>query len=135
VSVPVSGSLTRENIRSAFEDAYKAAYGRLLQNIQIRVLNLRLAVIGKRPKFDLTLLAPGPDCTVEAARTGAREVWFDGAYRTTELYDRLQLPVGARIPGPAILEQADTTILIEPGMQGEVDRFGSIVITREEAAK
>ena len=41
------------------------------------------------------------------------------------------MPVGARIDGPAILAQPDTTILIEPGYAGEVDRFGNVLITPE----
>jgi len=34
------------------------------------------------------------------------------------------------IDGPAILEQPDTTVLIEPGLQGRVDRFGNTIIER-----
>ena len=39
---------------------------------------------------------------------------------------RLELPVGARIAGPAILEQPDATIFVDPGMSAEVDRLGNI---------
>jgi N-methylhydantoinase A len=44
------------------------------------------------------------------------------------LYERLDLPIGARIVGPAILEQPDTTIFIDPGLAGEVDAYGNIII-------
>jgi N-methylhydantoinase A len=44
------------------------------------------------------------------------------------VHDRLALPVGAVIAGPAILEQLDATIYIEPGLSGEVDRFGNVLI-------
>jgi N-methylhydantoinase A len=44
----------------------------------------------------------------------------------------LKLPVGATIPGPSILEQPDTTIFIEPGMSGAVDRFGNIILAPQE---
>ena len=36
------------------------------------------------------------------------------------------LPVGATIDGPAILEQPDATILIDPGLVGRVDRLGNL---------
>ena len=54
--MPVSGNLdqlTHESLRKDFESAYLAAYGRLLEAIPVRVMNLRVAVIGKRPEFDV----------------------------------------------------------------------------------
>ena len=45
-------------------------------------------------------------------------------------YARLDLPQDARIPGPALLEQPDTTIFIDPGLTGRVDRFGNLIIER-----
>ena len=43
-------------------------------------------------------------------------------------YDRLALPVGAKIEGPAILEQLDTTMWLEPGFVARVDRLGHLLI-------
>ena len=40
-------------------------------------------------------------------------------------------PVGARVEGPALLEQPDTTIFIEPDLAGQVDGFGNLVIARK----
>ena len=117
-------------VRAAFDDSYHRTYGRLLENIGIRILSLRTAVIGRRPKFDLAALRPAEGGTVEAALTGEREVWIDGGRRATRIYDRLALPVGATIAGPAILEQADTTIFIDPGLAGEVDAFGNVIVRR-----
>jgi len=39
--------------------------------------------------------------------------------------------VEARVVGPAVLEQPDTTVFVDPGLVAEVDRFGNLVITRE----
>eukprot|EP01035_Chromulina_nebulosa_P005154 gene5155-7002_t len=52
-----SGLLDRAAIQAAFEATYAAAFGRLLPGVPVRVLNLRTAVIGQRPKIDLLLLA------------------------------------------------------------------------------
>ncbi len=140
VTVPLSVSVengrvvtpTIAAIEAAFDTAYRAAYGRLLAKGTRRVMNLRTAVIGRRPKFDLTTLAPkGGD--VADARLGDRPVHFDTAWHDTAIYDRLALPVGARIPGPAILVQPDTTVLIDPDLQGHVDAFGNTVITRKDS--
>ena len=59
VNVPVERqALTRTGIAAAFEAAYRRAYGRSLDGMPVRVLNLRYARIGMRPKFDLAVLAP-----------------------------------------------------------------------------
>ena len=67
----------------------------------------------------------------DASRTGARQIWFDGKWWDSPVYDRLSLPVGAEVPGPAVLEQADTTILVDPDLTGTVDSYGNFVIARK----
>ncbi len=125
--------VTRAAIKAAFERAYQAAFGRLLEGIPMRVMNLRVAVIGKRPKFDLHLLAPSHGGALADAVQGKRALYVDGAWRQAAVYDRLAAPVGSVIVGPAILEQADTTIVIEPDLQGRVDPFGNLIIERKAA--
>ncbi|MDE2575114.1 MAG: hydantoinase/oxoprolinase family protein [Rhodospirillales bacterium] len=124
-----SGHPDHAMLHAAFERAYTASFGRTLEGVAVRVLNLRSAVIGRRPKIDLLSLAPAEDASLAAAHLGERAVWFAG-WQTTPVYERLALPVGAVIAGPAILEQPDTTILIEPGMTGTVDRFGNLLLER-----
>jgi N-methylhydantoinase A len=128
VAVPLAETLDAVAIRAAFEARYRAAYGRLLEGIAMRVLNLRVAVIGRRPKLDLIGLAPQPGGTVAAAQRGTRRIYVDGGFAEAPVYARLDLPAGAVIPGPAILEQPDTTIFIDPGLVGSVDRFGNVVL-------
>jgi N-methylhydantoinase A len=91
-------------------------------------MNLRTAVIGRRPRFDLSLLAPAADATLEGAARGTRRVHTGTDWVEAAIHDRMALPVGAKIAGPAILEQPDATIYIEPGLMGEVDRFGNVLI-------
>jgi len=126
-----STGITREKIQDAFEVSYRAAFGRLLEGIAIRVINLRVAVIGERPKFDLTLLAPASGGSLQSAKTAERQVWVEGEWHTTAIYDRLPLPVGTVVPGPALLEQPDTTIYIEPDLEGVVDEYGNLIISRK----
>tara|TARA_Y100000758_G_scaffold303080_1_gene272905 strand:- start:265 stop:2334 length:2070 start_codon:yes stop_codon:yes gene_type:complete len=135
VSIPVnfneySIAINVKMILDAFEESYRTIYGQPLEGIPVRILNLRTSVLGLRPKFDLTLLAPADGVTLEDMRTDTRQVWFDGAWLETAIYDRLPLSIGVTVPGPAILEQPDSTIFIEPGLRGKVDRFGNLLITK-----
>jgi N-methylhydantoinase A len=128
--VEVATGFTRDGILAAFEAAYSAAYGRTLEGLPARVINLRVAVTGRRPRFDLSLLAPPPGNRIDTARTGTREVWVNGGPAETAVYDRLALPVGARIDGPAIFEQSDATTFLDPGLQARVDDLGNLVVER-----
>ena len=137
VAVPLDGDfaggragLTRATIAAAFDRAYTRVYGRLLEGVPTRVLNLRLAAIGRRPAFDLAALKPDPANTLDKARRPARKLWVDRAWREAPVFARLDLPVGARIVGPAILEQPDTTIYVDPGLSARVDALGNVVMER-----
>jgi len=126
---------TSQDIAQAFERAYLATYGRLLPSGVTRILNLRSAITGIRPKFDLTAFAPDPATTLAAARRGTRRAHLGGDWVDAAIWNRLALPLDAVVKGPAILEQPDTTIVIEPGLQGRVDAWGNLILTRTEAAE
>ena len=136
VSLPVtvqdgSTGVTRAIVRAAFERAYSRAFSRLLPGLPVRIVTLRTAAIGRRPAFDLATLAPGHEASMAAAARGARRVWFDGGWHEAAILDRLLLPIGAVIPGPAILEQPDATVVVDPGLSARVDHLGNLVIERD----
>jgi N-methylhydantoinase A len=116
-------------VRAAFDAAYSAAFSRLLPGIPIRIVNLRTAAVGRRPAFDLKALAPVGG-TLDEARRGTRRVWFDGGWTEADVWDRLSLPVGAVVRGPAILEQPDATTVLDPGLAARVDDFGNLIVER-----
>ncbi len=128
VNLPVAQAdeITAQGIQSAFETVYRAAFGRVLDGIPIRVMNLRYARIGVRPKFDLSILAP--QAAGGTQPVGEQQVYHAGRWWTAQRYARLDLPVGARVQGPAILEQADTTVWLEPGFEASVDSFGNLLV-------
>ena len=135
VPLPVSvengtTGIDEATIRAAFERAYQASFSRLLPGVGAKIVNLRTAAIGRRPHFDLATLAPRDGTSLEGAYAGSRPVWFDGAWHETAIYNRLDLPVGAVIQGPAILEQPDATTVIDPDLSARVDSFGNVIVER-----
>ncbi|HEY8381842.1 MAG TPA: hydantoinase/oxoprolinase family protein [Microvirga sp.] len=127
---PEGTGLTEAVARDAFERAYQTSFSRLLPGVPVKIVNLRTAAVGRRPHFDLHALAPGRDASVEAARLGTRPVWFDGAWHEATIYARLDLPVGAVIRGPAILEQTDATTVVDPDLTARVDDLGNVIVER-----
>ena len=69
----------------------------------------------------------------EAALKGHRNAVFsaDGRRVKTPIYDGTPLGVGAKIKGPAVIEEVTTTIVVEPGWTAVLDESGSYLITRD----
>lgn len=127
-----AAALTRQGIQQAFEQTYQQAFGRILQGLVIRVLNLRYARIGVRPKLDLKVLAPQGEGSQRVL--GLQKVYHQGAWWEARRLARLDLPVGACVEGPAILEQPDTTVWLEPGFVARVDALGNLCVQQQEPA-
>ena len=130
VQVKLAGrhALNSIDLKAAFEGAYRAQIGQPLDNIPIRLINLRVAAVAKRPNLDLRAMAPNDGVMLQDAFLEMRSIWADGIWQEAPVYDRLALGVGQKCMGPALLEQADTTIFVDPGLVGEVDEFGNLII-------
>ena len=120
VQVKLAGrhALNSNDLKAAFEEAYRAQIGQPLDNIPIRLINLRVAAVAKRPNLDLRAMAPKDGVMLQDAFLEMRSIWADGIWQEAPVYDRLALGVGQKCMGPALLEQADTTIFVDPGLIG-----------------
>ena len=92
------------------------------------LVNLHTAVIGKRQDVPLEALvhADGAD----GKSTAARRVWFEAGWAETPVYRREQLPPGATLRGPAIVEQLDSTTVVWPAQTARVDAYGNLILER-----
>ena len=63
------------------------------------------------------------------AEYGRQEVIVEGEKILAPLLDRRTLPSGSEIVGPAIITEMDSTTLVLPGSQANVDDYGNILIT------
>ncbi len=130
--VPLDGpQISREDLLARFEEVYYTRFRIRLPGAAAAVVNANTSVIGRRAALDLaTLIDPAQRrATLAEAQTGHRSVRFDGAWHDTPVYWRDHLPADARLTGPAILEQMDTTTVIEPGDSVATDADGNILIT------
>ena len=68
------------------------------------------------------------DGHVTSAIIEIRPAYFNGGWLDTPHYDRAKLAVGARVEGPAIIRQYDTTTVLLPGHYAVTDSHGNILI-------
>jgi N-methylhydantoinase A len=128
LSVPIPDpGISTAALREAFDTAYWQRFRVRLPEARAVLVSLHTGVIGQRKRIDLGALARSgdrPDATAERSR----QVWFECGWHDTAVHRREALPPGTRFAGPAIVEQLDTTVLVEPGQAVEVDRIGNLVI-------
>ncbi len=121
---------SRAQLQQLFERAYWRRFHVELPEIRANLVNINTSVIGLRPPLDLsTLIDPAERRrALGDALRETRPVRFEGAWFDTPIYWRDHLPLEMEIRGPAIIEQMDTTILIEPGDLARGDDEGNIIV-------
>ena len=137
VDYPTSrASRSSEGLARAISDSFYRAhlqrFGYADRGEPVEIVNLRL-------KLDLAV--DKPDLQLEAVRGGDASgaqistvgVVFREGELDTPLYQRELLAAGNRIAGPALVVQLDTTTVIPPSWQGEVDAYGNLLLTMEIA--
>ena len=107
-------------------------YGYSTPAAPVEVINLRVSARGvtEKPVIE-SYPQHGPDPS--AARTGYREIWFDAGYANAAVYDGLQLFNGNVVPGPAIVVQPTTTILVPPDFELTCDAGNNYLMYRKGA--
>jgi N-methylhydantoinase A len=131
LSVPLADpGVTVEALRRIFDAAYWRRFEVELPEIRAVLVNLHTATIGQRRSLDLHLLASADTApNLAAAVRGRRQVWFaDGGWQNTPVYARERLPLGVAVPGPAIVEQLDSTVVLEPGNRATPDTLGNLIV-------
>ncbi|PVB60117.1 hydantoinase/oxoprolinase family protein [Labrenzia sp. 011] len=128
--VPLPGPRpSLDDLQDLFEKSYFNRFHVELPEIKASLVNVNCSVIGRRSEIDLSLLIDpaGRKASLQDAMSGRRDVWFDSLV-DTPIYWRDHLPLDAEITGPAIIEQMDTTIVIDPGDKAVQDPDGNIII-------
>ncbi len=115
-------------LAEAFGAAHEREYGHRFDS-PVEIVNIRVVGVGRIEELQWT---PLEEADGEAEPVARREVVFDVGGRAerhdTPFYDRETLRAGHVIPGPAIVEQYDTTTILPPHTTAIVDRHGNIVV-------
>ncbi len=124
-----SGATGIAALRDRFEAAYARAYGHVLHGSPLEITTVRLAAIGETGKPIITRMT---HATHEASVTGVRNIRIGVEAEAIDftVHDRRHLRPSDSTQGPAIVEEWNTTIVVNPAQQVTVDAFGNLVIER-----
>jgi N-methylhydantoinase A len=123
--VPVETAWDGQRLRAAFIERHRREFGTDLGDLDVRLVSARTTVLAKQPRRHLEHASPATGTPMPCER---RPVHFE-EWVQTPVYAREDLRPGAELEGPMIVEQDDTTTVIEPGMHVRVDRLANLVVT------
>ncbi len=112
--------------QAAFEDEYRRLYGRICPDMDVEAVNWRLRATGPKPDVHSPgVRVSGSGGTIK----GYREVCFreEEGFISCPVYDRYEIPQGSELPGPAVVEERESTVLLLPGWNARMNEYGSLV--------
>jgi N-methylhydantoinase A len=112
-----------------FEDQYQAEYGHqaMAPRGGLQILTVSVELVGSISKPKFTKIQYKGEDPAEALK-GEREVYFDGTFRKSRIYSMGRLLPGNIVPGPAIIEADDTTVVIPPDRKVVVDGYRNMMM-------
>lgn len=128
LAIAADGRLDEAAAVEAFHLAHERAYGFREAGSAVEIMNVRLAATGRLAPVPL----PEATARPQPEATDRRHVHLD-AGADVPVYDRAAIGRGARIDGPAIVEQLDTTTLVLGGWTLVCDGHGSLRLERTTA--
>lgn len=111
-----------------FHDLHESLYAFKRPGFPTQVVSLRVDVIAARPRAAMTV-SPFADESPAPAHIGRRRAYFeDGGFQSADIFDGTLLQPGNLIPGPAIIHEADTTLVVAAGQEAMLDQHDLYVI-------
>ncbi len=132
VTVEFSGSEVEQGGLDSMIQSFHREHHRLFGfslDQPVEIVTLRVTAWGHLESARMAPLSRELNPPAEAL-LGQRLVYFEdaGGFVPCNIYHRARLAPGSAIDGPAILENADSTVVIDPGWQGRIDHYGNCVM-------
>lgn len=142
IKVPLDGGEldagAGDALKRRFEARYRQLYERAAPPVDIEILNWRVVSSGPSPEVSLHVAHDDDGSgTAADARKGSRLAYFPetAGFAETSVYDRYRLRPGMDFPGPAIVEERESTVIIGPGAQCHIDAHHNLVVDMPEGPR
>ena len=119
-----------ETMRAAFDAAYRQRFAFTMPDKPLAAESLSVELIGVAGGAEAEIAPPSPRDAAAPARTA--EAYMAGKARTTPVYDRADLTPEQVIQGPAIIFDAASTTVVEPGWSVNLTSRGDLILTKAE---
>ncbi len=120
-------------IRAAYDTAYTRFYDRPVPGSDVEIMSYSVLVATIPAAMVEPTRAPSGGASVAPTRAQSVRDTMTGEVGSWPVHDRASLPPGARVAGPAIIAEDETSTLVGPGWRAAIDAFGYIELVRETA--
>jgi N-methylhydantoinase A len=125
----VGSEEARAEVKRRFDEAHDLRYSHSAPEESADIVSLRVSAIGRLNKPEFPQIPQGEPAPPANARGGVRLVVFEGTGAVeAAVYDRARLLEGNVIDGPAIIEEAASTTVVEPGDRVTINEYGHLVM-------
>jgi N-methylhydantoinase A len=132
VDIDALGERGLDVIGDSFDSLHEKLYTFAIDT-EREIINLRAIVQGRETLADAGRIEEG-SADASPAKLAEEKIFADGEWHDATVYSRDLLKCGNIIAGPAIVTQLDSTTLILPGHNGEIDALGNILIRPTESS-
>jgi 5-oxoprolinase (ATP-hydrolysing) len=129
-ALEIDFSTERAKIVDTFESLYRARYGFLMPNKTLIMEAVAVEAIGRTQDAEDEQWPLAEHASVNPEALATTRIFSSGEWRDTPVFDRDALAPGARIDGPAIVNERTGTTVIEPGWQVVVSKHNHLVVER-----
>jgi N-methylhydantoinase A len=126
------GPLDLDELASSFYAVYRDRFG-IDRSDPIELVNYRVRLVARVARLEGRPIRGGAPGTPNPTPPSARRAYFPeaGGYVETPVWSRPGMNEGDRLIGPALIESADTTVVVPPGFTARVDEYASLVLSSE----
>lgn len=125
------GAASAAGVEQAFTETYRRTFSRTPPEGKIEIINIRVSMRAKVPGPGIAFSVPSGG---SAAAKASRKVYSPeaAAFVDTPVYDRAALPAGVKVAGPAIVEEAESTLVVGPHATMHADENGNLIVDLQD---
>jgi N-methylhydantoinase A/oxoprolinase/acetone carboxylase beta subunit len=114
-------------MRAAFEKLYLKLYGRVYRDLPLEIMNFRLSASARRHVTDM---GEAKSAATGDGKVGTRRAFCPRkrAWMEFAVHRRGAIAPGLEVPGPAIVEENESTTVVPSGATARVDAHGSLIV-------
>lgn len=130
LSVPYRpGAFHNFSYLNEFHRQHRRLFSYCHQHRPVEIVNLRIRAIARAPRIKLQTFKHSPEVP-SAARLKKQWLYYGRGKYQVDVLDRSRLLAGNRIPGPALILDAESTTFVPPGYLAEADDFLNLIIEK-----
>ncbi len=123
----------KAELEKRFDELHLKVYGHNAPEEPKEIVSIKLTSMATVNKPALELIPSGSKVPAQEARMGKREVYVgNGRHEEFSIFRRENLLSGNTFWGPALIEEATATTVVETGQSCRVDRYGNLIIELDQ---